>query len=61
MQELLQRPYVLTVSLEQAENIGGFKLVHVVAETGQEDAFVFHARSRLKGNSTTTVSNMMRS
>ena len=57
----MQSLYVLTVSLEQAENIGGFKLVHVVAETGQEDAFVFHARSRLKGNSTTTVSSMMRS
>lgn len=48
----------VSLSLKQAENIGGFKLVHVVAETGQENTFVFHARSRLKGNSTTTVSSM---
>ena len=46
-----------SLSLAQPESVGGFKLVHVVMETGQEDTFVFHARSRLKGGSTTTVSS----
>lgn len=57
-EEDLIYPVVFCPSLSQPESVGGFKLTHMVMETGQEDTFVFHARSRLKGGSTTTVSSM---
>uniref|UniRef100_A0AAU8KYU2 Lamin B n=1 Tax=Halisarca dujardinii TaxID=2583056 RepID=A0AAU8KYU2_HALDU len=34
---------------DQAETLSSFKLVHTVLDSGTEDVFVFHQRSRLKG------------
>uniref|UniRef100_A0AAU8KYD6 Lamin A/C n=1 Tax=Halisarca dujardinii TaxID=2583056 RepID=A0AAU8KYD6_HALDU len=40
---------------DKAENVGTFRIVHTVDDTGATNVFNFHSRSRLKAGITTTV------